>query len=269
MAKDSLNHYELSRIFWDFAFENPELVKPIHISIYFFAIEHCNRLGWKEKFGLPTSMVIDAIGMKSYNSYKSHFDDLVTWGFFKVIELSKNQYSSNIIALSLKAKASQKHDESTVKALDKALLKHASKHSESTGSIDKQVTIKQVTNTITVSLFEQFWNLYAKKVDQKKCVVAWSKLSEATMHEIIKKVPAYVKATPDAQFRKNPLTWLNGQCWLDTIPTSQTVITTPPPKYIMQQDDFNTDREYLEYCKKNGITPVLKQPTNAGTLHNI
>lgn len=133
----ALTQYELSRSFWDFTFANPEKVKPTHIAIYFFAIEHCNRLGWKEKFGLPTSMVLEAIGVKSYNSYKTHFDDLVSWGAIKVIEYSKNQYSSNIVALS---NALSKNN----KALDKATKKHSESTiqstGESTGSIDKPIT---------------------------------------------------------------------------------------------------------------------------------
>jgi hypothetical protein len=134
--------YELSRDFWNFSFENPDKITPTHIGIYFFAIEHCNRLGWKEKFGFPTSMVLDAIGLKSYNTFKKHFDDLVSWGFIKVIEYSKNQYSANIIALS-------KNNKANVKALDKALakhlIKHVSKQSESTGSIDKPKNQEPIT----------------------------------------------------------------------------------------------------------------------------
>jgi len=131
--------YELSRAFWDFAFMNPDKVKPTHISIYFFSIEHCNRLGWKDKFGLPTAMVLDAIGIKSYSLYKKAFDELVDWGFFIVIQYSKNQYSSNIIALKENYNADNN-------ALDKALIKHSTKQVESTSesidSIDKQETIE-------------------------------------------------------------------------------------------------------------------------------
>jgi hypothetical protein len=42
--------YSLSRNFWDYAYENPEIIKPNHCALYFFVIEHCNRLGWKQKF---------------------------------------------------------------------------------------------------------------------------------------------------------------------------------------------------------------------------
>lgn len=132
--------YKLYRHFWDFAFSNPESIKPNHCAVYSFAIEHCNRLGWKSKFGFPTSMAMEATGIKSYSVYKKTFDDLAAFGFFEVVELSKNQYSSNIIALKENYKANYK-------ALDKALTKHTSKHTskhlQSTGesivSIDKQV----------------------------------------------------------------------------------------------------------------------------------
>lgn len=137
--------YNLSRFFWDFAFENPGKIKPIHTAIYFFALEHCNRLGWKVNFGLPTSMVLEAISVKSYSVYKSAFDDLVTFGMIEVIEYSKNQYSSNVIALKENYKANTK---AKFKALDSALVKHTSKQGQSEVSIDIPVynyTIKQET----------------------------------------------------------------------------------------------------------------------------
>jgi hypothetical protein len=130
-----MNIYNLSRAWFNFSFENPEIVKPNHTALYFFIIEHCNRLGWKEKFGLPSTMAMEAVGIKSYNTYITTLNDLISFGFVNLIQKSKNQYSSNIVAISNFDKA---HD----KALDKALIKHASKQSESTiqsiDSINKQ-----------------------------------------------------------------------------------------------------------------------------------
>lgn len=141
-----MNGYSISRSWWDFAFANPEKVKPIHAALLFFAVEHCNRLGWKQKFGLPSSMAMEAIGVHSYTTYAVAFNDLCEWGFFELVQKSKNQYSSNIIALS-------KFDEAPDKALDKALIKHDSKQCEctcestceSTVSIDKQLTKNKKT----------------------------------------------------------------------------------------------------------------------------
>jgi len=132
-----MNSYDLSRKWFDWTFENPERINPNHTALYFFIIEHCNRLGWKEKFGLPTTMAKEAIGIRSYNTYINTLNDLVQFGFVKLIEKSKNQYSSNIVALSNFDKA---HD----KALDKALIKHGTKQRESIDSINKQETKEQI-----------------------------------------------------------------------------------------------------------------------------
>lgn len=151
-----MNSYDLSRSWFDWCFENPERINPNHSALYFFCIEHCNRLGWKEKFGLPTSMAKEAIGIRSYNTYKKTLDELVDFGFIRMIEISKNQHSSNIVALSNFNKALDKAD---AKALDKALQKHSTKQVESTqqsiSSIDKQVTIEQYNKEQGTVLLEK------------------------------------------------------------------------------------------------------------------
>ena len=141
-----MNSYELSRNYFDWCFENPEKITPSHTAIYFFAIEHCNRLGWKEKFGLPSQMVMDAIGIKNWRTYIKSFNDLTEWGFFELVEKSKNQYSSNIIAIVKNTKA-------TTKALDKALQKHSQKQSKSIDSINKPINNKQENNEHTAPHF--------------------------------------------------------------------------------------------------------------------
>ncbi|MFM2203632.1 MAG: hypothetical protein RLZZ605_596 [Bacteroidota bacterium] len=136
-----MDYFKLTRGFWDYAFENPEKIKPNHCALYLFIIEHCNRLGWKKKFGLPTTMAKDAIGIRSYNTYIITLNDLVDFGLIELIEKSKNQYSSNIVAIS-------NFDKALDKALDKATVKHVTKQSESTiqsiDSIDKQYTINNI-----------------------------------------------------------------------------------------------------------------------------
>lgn len=134
--------YKLSRQWFDWCFENPDKIKPVHSAMYFFIIEHCNRLWWKEKFWLPMEMTKDAIGISNYRTYSNTLSDLIEWWFIKEIQKSKNQYSSTIIAI-------VENTEANTKALDKALQKHSQKQSISTvyGTvcIDKQETIEQET----------------------------------------------------------------------------------------------------------------------------
>jgi len=131
--------YELSRAWFNFCFENPEKVKPSHTAIYFFAVDHCNRLGWKEKFGLPTTVAMECVGIKNYKTYIKSLQDIADWEFINWVERSKNQYSSNIIALVNSTKPNLKAD---IKALDKAFLMQ----NQSIDSIDKPLNNKQFNN---------------------------------------------------------------------------------------------------------------------------
>jgi len=145
-----MTQYELSRRYWDWAFENPDRNSPSHAAIYFFAMEHWNRLGQKSKFGFPTTMAMEAVGIRKYQTYIAYFNDLCEWGFFELIQKSQNQYSSNVISVISAMPISGK-------SLDKANIKHTAKQTQkqvestgqsnhkSKGSIDKQITSKQTT----------------------------------------------------------------------------------------------------------------------------
>lgn len=157
-----VNLYILSRRWFNWCFENPELISPNHTAIYFFAVEHCNRLGWKDKFGFPTQMTMDAIGIKKHQTYIKYFNNLVEWGFIELIQKSVNQYSSNIISIKT---AMPK----TGTALDKAFITHAAKqtepiwqsNSQSNSSIDIQeynttnIPINQSTNLHDANIHSQ------------------------------------------------------------------------------------------------------------------
>ena len=118
MKKNELNGYSLSRRWFDFAFENPDMVTPTHTALYFWFAELNNRMGWADKFAAPASYGMSALGIKHHSTYKKAFDDLVTWGFVKIIEKSRNQYTANIISLkSAMSNFSEAHSEALSKAL--------------------------------------------------------------------------------------------------------------------------------------------------------
>ena len=209
-----MNSYELSRNWFNWCFENPEKISPNHTAMYFFIIEHCNRLGWKEKFGLPMEMTKDAIGIKNYRTFTNTLNDLIEWGFITLLQKSKNQYSSNVIAIAKNTKAN-------TKALDKAMQTHSQKQVHDTVCINKpdnNITIEQINNILS---FDEFWDLYDKKSDKKKCKEKYEKLSLVQIEKIKDALPIYIKSKPDIQFRKNPLTWLNGECWNDEVKPKQ------------------------------------------------
>lgn len=185
-----MNGYELSKTFWDWAFENPEKIKPHHSAIYFYAIDTCNRLGWKEKFGLPSQMAMEAIGIKNWRTYINCFNDLVEWGFIKLVQKSKNQHTANIIAIVFNTKAH-------TKAHTKALQNHCSITDKSTVSIDKPKNNKPKNNKQEV-IFEDFWKKYdtgtRTKGSKKQARKHWNDLSDKNKERAVLLLPEYIKA---------------------------------------------------------------------------
>jgi hypothetical protein len=96
------------------------------------------------------------------------------------------------------------------------------KQNEANASITKQTEANEAVNVNvnvndSIYSFSDFWNDYAKKVDTKKCEDKYSKISEDDRAKIKVHIPKYIASTPDIKFRKNPLTYLNGKCWLDEV----------------------------------------------------
>jgi hypothetical protein len=233
-----MDYFKLTRAFWDFAFENPEKIKPNHCALYLFIIEHCNRLGWKKKFGLPTEMSKEAIGIRSYNTYIQTLNELVEFGLIELIEKSKNQYSSNIVAIS-------NFDKALDKALDKASIKHATKQSESTiqsiDSINKQYTYNNLHNTsieiqnaeIIEFSFDDFWSLYPNKTNKKKAQEKFSKLTKDQKQKIELHLPYFINNKPFKDYNHpHAITYLNQERYNDEIQITNTNL-------IPTQNEFN------------------------------
>lgn len=81
--------------------------------------------------------------------------------------------------------------------------------------------------TGTCLSFNEFWDMYQKKVDRKKSEARFAKVSEADRRRIKEVLPAYIAATADVKFRKHPATWLNNRCWEDDISSISAMSETP------------------------------------------
>jgi hypothetical protein len=69
----------------------------------------------------------------------------------------------------------------------------------------------------TIFSFEQFWNMYDKKLGREICDKKYKKLNETERQKIKEHLPKYCLSTPDKQYRKNPITYLNQKCWNDDV----------------------------------------------------
>lgn len=147
-----MNGYELSRNWFDFAFENNSKITANHGILFFWLIEINNRLGWAKEFQITAKECMQGMGCHSYNTYKKCLDDLIKWEFIILKRKAVNQFQTNIIALS-------NNNNPLYKAMDKALTKHGIKQSESTiqstGDIHKPKTKKQ-TNKEDIPLLTEF-----------------------------------------------------------------------------------------------------------------
>ena len=87
-----------------------------------------------------------------------------------------------------------------------------------------------VSEAIIYPSFDDFWNAYDKKVDRAETEKKWSKLNQTEKEKIMLHVARYVVSTPNAQYRKNPTTYLNQKTYLDeiVIPQQNGNATTKP-----------------------------------------
>ena len=77
-------------------------------------------------------------------------------------------------------------------------------------------TKTELTNTDGyIHQFENFWDLYDKKLERRKCENKWKKLSADDKESIMKFIPIYKQSVSSKQYLKNPFTFLNSRIWED------------------------------------------------------
>lgn len=80
------------------------------------------------------------------------------------------------------------------------------------------VITNEVSSTIVVwPTFDDFWNVYDKKVDKPKCQKRWDRLNQKQKEAIMDHLGKYIPSTPDKAFRKDPATYLNNSSWENEI----------------------------------------------------
>lgn len=137
--------FELVKNFYFWAEENSEKVKPYHWAIYMVAVEKCNQLGWKQKFGFPTYHAMEILGISSEGLIKlKRFDKI--W-VFKNCTKAKNQHQSVVISLVASQSkndisedtAMQQHDASTA-----LLLRHNKTYKDFKDNKDNKEFLKNL-----------------------------------------------------------------------------------------------------------------------------
>ncbi len=108
-------------------------------------------------------------------------------------------------------------------------------------------SLEPVKESYSESRFEEFWGIYAKKTGKETCQKKFKKLSASDIKKIFEVLPAYIKSTPDVQYRKNPATWLNQKCWNDELLTEK-----PKPKSERQEFPMIDEEAMIRERFRNG-----------------
>lgn len=88
---------------------------------------------------------------------------------------------------------------------------------------ETETETRNETNLLTVlecPSFDDFWDAYAKKVDRPKCEKLWTKIKQGAREKIMGHLTAYIPATPDVKFRKDPATYLRNESWNNEVITN-------------------------------------------------
>jgi len=136
-----MNGYDLTRQWFDFAFEKPEC-KVQHTAIYCWIVELNNRMGWKEQFGLPSQATIEGLSIGDKRTYLNALRDIAEWGFIEIVQEAKNQFQSCIIKI-----CHREITPASTPALDTALSRQNTDTTHSRTPIDKPLnneTNKQI-----------------------------------------------------------------------------------------------------------------------------
>ena len=128
---------------------------------------------------------------------------------------------------------------------------------------------EQFKNTKEQDLFDEFWNVYPRKLDKAKAFRAFrSALKRATFEDILAGVIAYrndPKRNPD--FTKYPASWLNADSWENAAAPQDTSHLERRNKEKERSDAYL--REMEEIAKQAvPLTPELKKKLGLGGWKN-
>ncbi len=184
--------------------------------------------------------VMDSVGIKNMRAMAKCWSELISFGWIRREKAPPNTdgagtYSYEILEASSKndeaIKAASQNDETSVQNVlfaingEKCRLNNTEYLNKEKENIIKKKknlendneNLSQIFSSSPESIypFEDFWRDYGRKIDRRKCESLYRKISEKDRALIKERLPAYIAATPDIQFRKHPSTWLNGACWND------------------------------------------------------
>lgn len=172
-----MNGYLLTKMWFSFVRNNLDKANCNHTAMYLYIVELFNQNQWVEVLGLPTDYTMASLNIRSYKTYRNILDDLISFKVIILVEKSKNQFTSNKIALVKNTKATTKaitlqvesnyqsdvqSDSTIIKLINKETIKLINKNATLVNSNLKK-WIESETKQVKVK--EDNINVYSKEVN--------------------------------------------------------------------------------------------------------
>jgi hypothetical protein len=102
-------------------------------------------------------------------------------------------------------------------------------------------------------MFQEFWDLYPRKVAKRAAEKSWQRLSKQDQQEVLKALPNHIKywqiKDTEKDYIPHPATWLNQGRWEDEIDLAPTVAKKPQIPW------YSNDELTLAKGRELGINP--------------
>lgn len=259
--------------FWQ---KHPEhAFKPLEIAVYGYLLNFCNGLGRKNPFhlskerlmfemGLSTEKPLDTARIKLREAGLIEFEKGNGRGKTTLYTLlpppaidTERGVKNNTLSAEAAACEAERVPESPPERgsknttlsgtlSDKRAPERGNKNNPHKGG----TTLKKRKDTTAIEVdfaFQTFWDAYDKKRDRFNSEKKWQGLTADERAAIMAHVPLYIAATAEnKQFRKDPLSYLNGKCWLDEelpaprngAPVSLTPASAAPVEAPQMNEEF-------------------------------
>ena len=126
-------------------------------------------------------------------------------------------------------------------------------YQQSNIQVNNERTLYKNTNNIKniyIDQFNEFWNVYNKKVSKPKAITAYNRALKKVDHKTIMdalKKQKKLWVGKDKAYIKHPTTWLNQECWEDEIEHIQPAKEFTRPKFQKTPSGL-----YKAWCMKCG-----------------
>jgi hypothetical protein len=237
----ALNGYTLTNHFRKLRQRVAPIITPLQAYLFFELVAICNDAEWPAEFSATNGAITGALGCSEEGLIRARLRlkevgliDFVsgtrrTPTLYRFLTDGSGELSDNAGKDSAKDSGELSNNADYSANGSGEGSGELSPYKEQTKTKRKNTQSRKNDEAKSAVTFDAFWEAYAKKRDRFKCEKKWESLTPDEQAAALAHAPRYVAATPEEQYRKDPLTYLNGKCWLDEhLPAPRNGATAAP-----------------------------------------